>query len=457
MRVLLPAPTQDNPLERKMNGASMSAISRIIIAAAAGLVWSVSSAAAADLGGNCCADLEERIAELEATTARKGNRKVSLTVSGQVSRSILYWNDGDDSGTYAGLDNHNQSTRFVFSGTAKIRPDLTAGFEFMTEWSGGARTSTVDQLSPDGNGTGAAFVAGDGTLNVRTANWWLEDPRLGRVTVGRINVGGPVGTIDLGGISTGAHFAPTLVGGAFFVAGTTRLSGVIGPVFGGDRIEGIRWDSPSIHGFLVQATWGEDDVWSTSLRYAGDFSGFRLAAGIGYEAQNGTTAQVIQLDNGTRNIDHEWSGSLALMHTATGLFVQGHYAVSEFLNSEDGRFWLVQGGISRNWFGFGNTSLYGEYGKATDFIKAGASSNTVPAAATFNPGGFPDANSDVKFYGVGVVQQIDAAAMELFIGWRRFNVDVSGLVDIPVIAPTASAGNGSGTLDLVHGGARIRF
>ncbi len=34
------------------------------------------SANAADLGGNCCADLEERVAELEATTARKGNRKV---------------------------------------------------------------------------------------------------------------------------------------------------------------------------------------------------------------------------------------------------------------------------------------------------------------------------------------------------------------------------------------------
>lgn len=39
---------------------------------------------AADLGGNCCADLEERIAELEATTARKGNRKVSLTSHGWV-------------------------------------------------------------------------------------------------------------------------------------------------------------------------------------------------------------------------------------------------------------------------------------------------------------------------------------------------------------------------------------
>ena len=57
---------------------------------AAGLLvggLSVGSASAADLGGNCCADLEERIAELEATTARKGNRKVSLTVSGWVGRA----------------------------------------------------------------------------------------------------------------------------------------------------------------------------------------------------------------------------------------------------------------------------------------------------------------------------------------------------------------------------------
>jgi hypothetical protein len=32
-------------------------------------------AQAADLGGTCCADLEERIAELEARTVRKGNRQ----------------------------------------------------------------------------------------------------------------------------------------------------------------------------------------------------------------------------------------------------------------------------------------------------------------------------------------------------------------------------------------------
>ena len=402
------------------------------IAVLAGLLFSTASAQAADLGGNCCADLEERVAELEATTARKGNRRMSLTVSGQVSRSILYWNDGDNSGTYAGLDNHNQSTRFVFSGNAKIRPDLTAGFEFMTEWSGGARTSQVNQDSPDGP------TAGDGTLNVRTANWWLEDKHWGRVTVGRLNVSGPVGTIDLGGISTVAHWSPGLVGGAFRVAGTSTLGAVIGPTYGGDRIEGIRYDTANIGGFVGQAVWGEDDVWSASVRYAGEFGGIRVAAGIGYEAQENNGTQPVQLDNGARNMDNEWSGSLALMHTASGLFVQGHYARSEFFNGTDARFWMIQGGITKNWFGLGNTSFYGEYGNAEDYIKSGAAGVVA---------GLPAASSEVDFYGIGVVQQIDAAAMEVFLGWRRFETDVTG----------AGAGSGNSDLDLVHGGARIRF
>ena len=69
---------------------------------AAGLVAGsiTTSANAADLGGNCCADLEERIAELEATTARKSNRKVSLTISGWVAEQVTFWDDGVESNTY---------------------------------------------------------------------------------------------------------------------------------------------------------------------------------------------------------------------------------------------------------------------------------------------------------------------------------------------------------------------
>jgi|SRR6516162_338716 hypothetical protein len=60
-----------------------------IALAVGGLALSTVSILAADLGASCCVDLEERIAELEATTASKGNRKMSLAISGSVNRVVL--------------------------------------------------------------------------------------------------------------------------------------------------------------------------------------------------------------------------------------------------------------------------------------------------------------------------------------------------------------------------------
>ena len=120
-----------------MIGGLWKSTSTAALFAAAGLFVggvAMPSAKAADLGGDCCADLEERVAELEATTARKGNRRMSLTVSGQVARSILYWNDGDRLRNVRRFGQSRSVHRAsLFSGAAKISPNLTAGFEFMTE------------------------------------------------------------------------------------------------------------------------------------------------------------------------------------------------------------------------------------------------------------------------------------------------------------------------------------
>src|SRR6195256_6895002 len=120
-----------------MNGGLLNkTISRVALAAAAGLFiggMAMPSAKAADLGGDCCADLEERVAELEATTARKGNRKMSLTITGQVNRMIMAWDDGHSRGIFYGIDNINSSSRFSLLGEAAATPWLKFGFEIMLE------------------------------------------------------------------------------------------------------------------------------------------------------------------------------------------------------------------------------------------------------------------------------------------------------------------------------------
>jgi|SRR5689334_1355086 len=113
-----------------MNEALMRGSSCFTLAVL-GLFVGVGTSQASDLGGNCCAELEERIAELEATTARKGNGKMSLTISGQLDRAVVWYDDGRSSGAYYGLDNTNSSSRFTFSGSAKVTPKVSMGFEIM--------------------------------------------------------------------------------------------------------------------------------------------------------------------------------------------------------------------------------------------------------------------------------------------------------------------------------------
>ena len=126
--------------------------------------------------------------------------------------------------------------------------------------------------------------------DARRAAWWIEDKNLGRLTVGRYESAGAITTIDLAGISAGASASMILVNGSFLVRGNNgAFTGVswadLGdPAANQGRTELLRYDSPTIGGFVASASIGEaGDYWGVMLRYAGEFSGFRVAAGIGYE------------------------------------------------------------------------------------------------------------------------------------------------------------------------------
>src|SRR4030042_5089977 len=116
-----------------MFGGLTKTSSRIAIAAALGLTlggfaMSASPARAADLVGDCCADLEERVAELEATTVRKGNKKVSVTLSGWVVKSMNFWDDGEIDHFVVGDKDYDLGSRFAITGSAQIAPGWSGGY-----------------------------------------------------------------------------------------------------------------------------------------------------------------------------------------------------------------------------------------------------------------------------------------------------------------------------------------
>jgi hypothetical protein len=180
-------------------------------------------AAAADLGGNCCADLEERVAELEATTARKGNRKVSLTVSGQVETALMAWDNGERSDVYVVDVPTVGGTFFQFNGDAKINPSLSAGFLIQVGFDRGARSHQVTQ--DDDDGVSGTTGAGDTSIVVTLANWYLDHKELGRITVGRANTAtAGITGIDLGGAGVIANVNVGYWNRSFAANGTGPIS-----------------------------------------------------------------------------------------------------------------------------------------------------------------------------------------------------------------------------------------
>jgi hypothetical protein len=456
------------------------------------------SAKAADLGGDCCADLEERVAELESTTARKGNRKMSLTVTGQVHRSVIWYDDGHSSTTYYGLDNTNASSRFIFSGNARVTPKVRMGFEIMIEIEAGGTSSKVSQFDEDGKV--GAQIGGPASFNAhnvdayfgdaRRAAFYMEHDDLGRLTVGRWDAAGVLATIDLTGhLFLGASSSFILLNGDFFIRGgggeyyATTWGNIGDPASASSgRTELVRYDSPVWHGFIFGSFIAESgDYYGAQIRYANEFQGFRLAGAIGYErVRDISTPNVVSPGDvaftGARPDINVWGIALSAMHVPTGLFVQGHYNAADYgdrttgavsgywgesvLRKKDTAHWLIQAGISKNWFGYGSTSVYGEYGVATDWGAANGAGRNYTTAGFTAVNGVTD--TEMRIWGLGIAQNFDAAATAVYVGYRHMEADITCTGAGPVGSCAGAAGapptklNTEG-IDVIVMGARVLF
>jgi hypothetical protein len=425
------------------NGGLMKSTSLVALAATSGLLLSMGSALAADLGGNCCADLEERVAELEATTARKGNRKVSLVISGQVNKASTYWNDGSRSNTNVGYDNHNSSSRVGFTGMAKIDADRSAGYSMLFEWGDKARTSTFSQTQDIGSSRGIPTAGlnsriDDAFVRLRDSNFWIQSERMGRLTVGRLTAESATGTIDLAGI--GAAVGDDIGcngGGLAFRNGNGTLGKAIGAYSAGcggpwaNRLQAIKYTSPTWNGFTFVSHVGQnlksesannDSTltnlaqlgleWGAVIRYANEFNGVRVAWSAGYQADEfnrelygpaSTNGDNLVAGGAAYGAQGDYSSGKSRMlnlaasalHVATGLFAQGEYSRGTFdvqnpgfvattmRGARDMTRFHIQAGIQQNWFGAGKTSLYAEYMKIENwaYATAGYSLNAAGCAA----------------------------------------------------------------------------
>lgn len=406
------------------------------------LVAAMSGAFAADkgatIGGDCCSDLEARIAELEATAARKGNRKMSLTVSGQVSESILWYDiqpKGGTSFTHYQVQsgaNRDMDTFVRFHGEAKFSPENSAGFVLEI----GLGNFEQGLANPQANGNDTNGVA------TRQAYAYVKNAKVGSLSIGLQNGA----TWDITGL-TGQKVDDL----ASTAVADTKLTvrGFTGPGFAevldlwsGVRNDSIKYTSPEWAGFSLSASWGDandlnatnfqnsvqGNIWDVALRFNKEFGEFRTMAALGY--RDGTAIQGIPNFGGLAVQDVKvYSGSAGVQHIPTGLFANGSYGnldlTSLFVGSgvKSVTAWEVQAGDEMHLTGLGHTTIFFSYGQY-DLTKL--------FGTTDKP----------TVYGLGIVQAIDPAAMSVYLDWKRYQ-------DEKVIV--------GGDAEVVTGGVRVKF
>lgn len=330
------------------------------------------------------ADLEERVAELETTVARKGNRRMSLTLYGQINKGVLWLNDGSES-QFKFTDGHMSGTRVGIMGSAKVSPNFDVGYK--------VELGINDQPS---------IPVLEDQVTVREANWWVKSA-VGKFTVGLQHIA----SSDVAGISVANNLVASQPLGLQPLANTV-LFGINLP-FSDIRRNAIRFDSNDMGGFILSGSYAkgdtpfgmgfsDGDAWDVALRYAAEMGGFRVAGGIAYSQQDQNIWLSPIVPTGR---DRVISGSASVKHLASGFFVNGSVGDVQgetVLGGGDYRAYQGTAGWEGKINTWGTLTIYGEYG-------------------TFRMAGLDPAPS---FYGAGIVHTIDAAAMDLYLSGRVY-------------------------------------
>jgi predicted porin len=239
------------------------------------------------------ADLEERVADLEATTVRKGNKKISVELYGRVNRQINFWDDGSESNAYV-LNNSYSTTRFGIRGKGKTGvSDVNAIYVIEIEqFADQTRFANQFNDNPDVNTQ----------LRVRKSAIGLDSKKYGRIWLGlqemakdNINkdtvvIKGLEQTMTQDFYNNWSFFLrPKGFKGAEGMSNIryqdiARCYSTGSSAFDcSTRRNEARYDTPELWGFTGSASWGEDDIWSASVRYQKEWDNWKVGAGYAYE------------------------------------------------------------------------------------------------------------------------------------------------------------------------------
>ena len=344
----------------------------------------------------------------------------TVQVYGQVSRSILWADDGVQSKAFH-VDNESSGTRFGVTGTGQALPGLRAGFRIELDLQ--SNESQRVNFSPAGPVNDFPATNPGQGFSERHMDAWVEG------AWGRVNIGQGDGAAngasesDLSGTGMANGIGVADMGGGFVfrtAAGAFSPVNINGSVNQQDfesRYDRLMYTTPTFGGFRAQASWGSktnQDVKEISAWYGGKLGGLgELAAALGWSQKDGTA---------TLAKDEYMGGSVSWL-AGFGLNVTLSYTVRDtpvtLTTTRDSTFTYLKVGYK-----FGQHAIAVDYAMGDDFSASG---------------------DEAKMYGIGYV-------------WNPIRwLELYGAYKIHQLDRSAALGGSMQDITIAHIGTRVRF
>ena len=173
---------------------------------------------------------------------------------------------------------------------------------------------------------------------------------------------------------------------------------------------------------------GEGSHWDMAVTMWSEMSPNRALFEAGAEAEEEAapaeaagTGGIMDLTAGEEESaadgEKSWAASAGILHSPTGIFVQGSYRniEVEVVGSDipEADVYYLQGGIKQKWNSLGATAIWGEYAQGDD---GWFTANAEEAGVTYN-------STELSRWGVGLTQWVDAAKMQLYLIYQHTELD----------------------------------
>ena len=347
-------------------------------------------------------------AKSETPDSTSSQERVSLAVSGQVNRGVLYVDDGTNSEVFH-VDNDHSSTQFRLVGSGRLSDDLRLGAQIEVQMESNS-TGSVSQDGDSDNGIGGA------SFTERKLEVYFDSKRFGKLWHGQAGTASDGSAeMDLSGTTVIAYSnSPDEMSGGikFFDPSTKSFGPAIKDVFsnfdGLSRDDRIRYDTPKFVGAWLSASHISGGGGDVALRHAAKYGVVKAAAAIAYADPSSIDASV----------DNRLNGSVSVLHDSG---VNATVA-------------LGRDSVERT--GSDPSFVYGKLGYIAEFFKIGNTAFAIDYTRAENIGLDGD---EATSYGLGVVQDLEKFGTQIYLGVRNHELDRTGSTFDDVLTTLAGA------------------